>query len=156
MEVIATRVTAYLADRLRQIDQANGYPLTLSKVEVGQFYEDLPQPAPLPVATLVAASTGDEVTPEGVILSGRRARVYQVEVVIDFDQHPDTERHALLDQVEWGIARSLRGRPPPQLAGLLQSVALGDVQFNYPAPGHSVAIVQAQVAVTFVEQYPQP
>ena len=32
MEVIATRVTAYLAYRLRQIDQANGYPLTLSKV----------------------------------------------------------------------------------------------------------------------------
>ncbi|MBU0789197.1 MAG: hypothetical protein KKC55_01725, partial [Gammaproteobacteria bacterium] len=73
-----------------------------------------------------------------------------------FDQHGGTARHALLDLVEWSIAQALRGMPPPQLRGVLQSVVLGDVEFNYPAPGHSIAIVQAQLATSFVEQYPQP
>ncbi len=153
---IATQITDHIADRLRQITEANGYPLTLAAVEVGQFYEDLAQGAALPVATLVAASAGDAVTPQGVSLSGRRARAYQVEVVIDFDQHAGTARHALLDLVEWSIAQALRAMPPPQLRGVLQSVVLGDVEFNYPAPGHSIAIVQAQLSASFVEQYPQP
>jgi|GEM_PF-1348253 len=156
MELIATSVTDYLAGRLREITQANGYPLTLASVEVGQFYEDLPQGAPLPVATLVVATSGAALTPEGIRHSGRRQRGYQIEVVMDVDQQLGIERHVLLDQVEWGISRALVARPPRELAGLLQAVELGDVQFNYPAPGHSVAIVQAQVAVTFVEQYPQP
>lgn len=156
MTPIATQITDHLADRLRQITEANGYPLTLAAVEVGQFYEDLAQGAALPVATLVAASAGDALTPQGVTLSGRRARAYQVEVVIDFDQHAAAARHALLDLVEWSIARALRGPPPSSLRGVLQSVVLGDVEFNYPAPGHSIAIVQAQLAASFVEQYPQP
>ena len=59
----------------------------------------------------------------------------------------------LLDQIEGGIGRAVRERPPPELRGMLQSVTLGDVQFNYPAPGHSIAIVQAQVNAVFVEQY---
>lgn len=153
MQLIATRVTDYLKAQLLLITQAGGYPLSLADVHVGQFYEDLPQGAPLPLATLVAASTSDAVTPAGVVRSGLRGRAYQVEVVINFDQHPGIERHVLLDQIEWGIGRALRGRPPPELAGLLQSVTLGDVQFNYPAPGHAIAIVQAQVAAVFVEQY---
>lgn len=153
MQLIATRVTDFLAAQLRLITQANNYPLTLAGVHVGQFYEDLPQGAPLPLATLVAASTSDAVTPAGVKLSGKRGRTYQVEVVINFDDHPGIERHVLLDQIEWGIGRAVRVRPPQELIGMLQSVALGDVQFNYPAPGHSIAIVQAQVAAVFIEQY---
>lgn len=155
MELVSTRVTEYLAERLRQITQANGYPVTLAGVEIGQFYEDLPQGAPLPVATLVAASSGQAETPPGVVASERRARAYQVEVVVDFDQHPGIERHVLLDQIEWGIGRAFAFRPSRELAVLLQTARVGDVQFNYPAPGHSIAIVQAQVAVTFIEQYPQ-
>lgn len=153
MQLIATRVTDWLAERLRQVATGNGYPLTLAGVHVGQFYEDLPQGVSLPLATLVAASTSDAVTPDGVVMSGLRGRAYQVEVVIDFDQHPGIERHVLLDQVEWGIGRAIREPPPPGLRGMLQRVTLGDVQFNYPAPGHSIAIVQAQVAAVFVEQY---
>lgn len=153
MQLIATRVTDFLAAQLRTFTTANGYPLDLSGVHVGQFYEDLPQGEPLPLATLVAASTSDATTPDGVVLSGMRGRAYQVEVVVDFDQHPGVERHALLDLIEWGIGRAVRGRPPPELRGMLQSVTLGDVQFNYPAPGHSLAIVQAQVNAVFVEQY---
>ena len=153
MQLIATRVTDFLAAQLRTFTTANGYLLDLSGVHVGQFYEDLPQGEPLPLATLVAASTSDATTPDGVVLSGMRGRAYQVEVVVDFDQHPDVERHALLDLIEWGIGRAVRGRPPPELRGMLQRVALGDVQFNYPAPGHSLAIVQAQVNAVFVEQY---
>lgn len=153
MELIATRVTDFLDAQLQLVTQANDYPLTLAGVHVGQFYEDLPQGAPLPLATLVAASTTDAVTPDGVVLSGLRGRSYQVEVVIDFDQYPGIPRHVLLDQIEWGIGRAVRVRTPPDLLGLLQRVTLGDVQFNYPAPGHSIAIVQAQVAAVFVEQY---
>ncbi len=153
MELTATRVTDFLDAQLQLVTQANDYPLTLAGVHVGQFYEDLPQGAPLPLATLVAASTTDAVTPDGVVLSGLRGRSYQVEVVIDFDQYPGIPRHVLLDQIEWGIGRAVRGRPPAGLIGLLQRVTLGDVQFNYPAPGHSIAIVQAQVAAVFVEQY---
>lgn len=153
MQLIATRVTDFLDAQLQQITQANGYPLDLADVHVGQFYEDLPQGAPLPLATLVAASTGDVATPDGVVLSGRRGRAYEVEVVINFDQHPGVKRHVLLDQIEWGIGRAVRAQPPPDLRGVIQSVTLGDVQFNYPAPGHSIAIVQAQVAAVFVEQY---
>lgn len=153
MQLIATKVTDWLAEQLRHVTVANGYPLTLAGVHVGQFYEDLPQGAPLPLATLVAASTSDAVTPAGVLLSGKRGRAYQVEVVINFDEHPGIERHVLLDQVEWGIGRAIRARPPQELMGMLQSVALGDMQFNYPAPGHSIAIVQAQVAAVFIEQY---
>jgi len=153
MQLIATRVTDFLAAQLRLITQVNSYPLTLAGVHVGQFYEDLPQGEPLPLATLVAASTSDAVTPAGVVMSGVRGRAYQVEVVINFDNHPGIERHVLLDQIEWGLGRAVRVRPPPDLMGLLQNVTLGDVQFNYPAPGHSIAIVQAQVAAVFVEQY---
>lgn len=153
MQLIATRVTDFLAAQLRLITQANGYPLTLAGVHVGQFYEDLQQGEPLPLATLVAASTTDAVTPVGVVMSGLRGRAYQVEVVINFDNHPGVERHVLLDQIEWGLGRAVRVRPPPDLMGLLQNVTMGDVQFNYPAPGHSIAIVQAQVAAVFVEQY---
>ncbi|PKF72673.1 hypothetical protein CW360_02865 [Pseudomonas fluvialis] len=153
MQLIATRITDWLAAQLSQITSLNGYPLALADVHVGRFYEDLPQGAPLPLATVVAASTSDAVTPDGVVLSGRRGRGYQVEVVVNFDQHPGVERHALLDQIEWGIGRAVRQPPPAELRGLLQSVSLGDVQFNYPAPGHSIAIVQAQVATVFIEQY---
>ncbi len=153
MQLIATRVTDFLAAQLRKFTTANGYPLDLSGVHVGQFYEDLAQGEPLPLATLVAASTSDATTPNGVVMSGMRGRAYQIEVVINFDLHPGIERHALLDQIEWSIGRAVRERPPPELRGLLQSVTLGDVQFNYPAPGHSLAIVQAQVNAVFVEQY---
>ncbi|QMV65187.1 hypothetical protein VUJ49_09070 [Pseudomonas berkeleyensis] len=153
MQLIATRVTDFLAGQLRQIDAANGYPLTLAGVHVGQFYEDLAAGDPLPLGTLVAASTSDAVTPNGVVSSSLRGRAYQVEVVVNFDQHPGVERHVLLDQIEWSIGRAVRERPPPELRGVLQSVALGDVQFNYPAPSHSLAIVQAQVNAVFVEQY---
>lgn len=155
MELIATRVTDYLADCLRQITEVNNYPVTLATIEIGQFYEDLPQGAALPVATLVAASSGLAETPAGIVVSGRRARAYQIEVVVDFDQHPDIRRDVLLDQIEWGIGRALSSRPPRELHAMLQAVQVGEVQFNYPAPGHSIAIVQAQVAVTFIEQYPQ-
>lgn len=153
MQLIATRVTDFLAGQLRQVTTGNGYPLDLAGVHVGQFYEDLPQGEPLPLATLVAASTSDAVTPNGVVMSGMRGRAYQIEVVLSFDQHPGVERHVLLDLIEWSIGRAVRQRPPPELIGMLQSVTLGDVQFNYPAPGHSLAIVQAQVNAVFVEQY---
>ncbi|MGE8358590.1 hypothetical protein [Pseudomonas sp.] len=153
MQLIATRVTDFLAEQLRTFTTANGYPLDLSGVHVGQFYEDLAAGEPMPLATLVAASTSDAATPNGVVVSGLRGRGYQVEVVVDFDLHPGIERHALLDQIEWGIGRAVRERPPSELRGMLQSVTLGDVQFNYPAPGHSIAIVQAQVSAVFVEQY---
>lgn len=153
MRVVTTQVTDWLAGQLRQVTASNGYPLTLCGVHVGQFYEDLPQGGPLPLATLVAASTADAVTPAGVVASGKRVRAYQVEVVINFDDHPGTERHVLLDQIEWGIGRAVRVRPPPELLSIVQNVTLGEVQFNYPAPGHSIAIVQAQVSAEFIEQY---
>lgn len=153
MQLIATDVTDFLDSQLRSITTANGYPLDLAGVHVGQFYEDLATGEPLPLATLVAASTSDAATPSGVVRSGLRGRGYQVEVVVNFDQHPGVKRHVLLDQIEWSIGRAVRERPPPHLRGMLQSVTLGDVQFNYPAPGHSLAIVQAQVNAVFVEQY---
>lgn len=153
MQLIATDVTDFLDSQLRSITTANGYPLDLAGVHVGQFYEDLAAGEPLPLATLVAASTTDAATPSGVVRSGLRGRGYQVEVVVNFDEHPGVKRHVLLDQIEWSIARAVRELPPPELRGMLQSVTLGDVQFNYPAPGHSLAIVQAQVNAVFVEQY---
>lgn len=153
---VATTVTEELVTRLAGITLANGYPFELAHVEAGVFYEDMPDGAPLPVATLVAATSGP-VTGQLQRTSGQRSRQLQVEVVLDLAQYPATPRHQLLDGVEWSICKAfggpLNGR---SLGGLVTSLEVGTVEFEYPAPGHTIAVVRAPVTVVFIEQYSTP
>jgi hypothetical protein len=153
MAITATRVTDLLVSRLAGITVANGYPFELVGVEPGKFYEDLPDGAPLPVATLVAATSG-AVADQQRPVSGQRARQFQLEVVLDLDSYPGEPRHEVLDRVEWSICKAFGGPfAGRSLGGLALSLTVGDVEFNYPAPGHSIAVVRAQVAVSYIEQY---
>lgn len=153
MTITATLMTSELAGRLAGITIANGYPFELAGVERGRFYEDLPDTAVLPIATLVAAS-GGAVQDQQRPVSGQRARQYQIEVVLDMDSYPGAPRDEVLDRVEWCICKAFGGPFGGRaLGGLALSLAVGDVEFNYPAPGHTIAVVRVQVAVSFIEKY---
>lgn len=153
MPINATLVTAALASRLKEVTSANGYPFSIAQVERGRFYEDLADTAELPVACLLAASSGSiegQQTPAG----GKRQRAYQIEVVFDFDSYPDRSRDEVLDEVEWSICKALGGPLNGRaLSGKALSLVVGDVVFSYPAPGHSIAVVALTVATTFLEIY---
>lgn len=153
MPITASLVTAELVSRLAGITAANGYPFEIAGVEPGKFYEDLPDTATLPVATVVAATSGAVVDQQRPI-SGQRTRQLQVEVVLDLDSYPGEPRHEVLDRVEWSICKAFGGPfAGRSLGGLALSLTVGDVEFNYPAPGHSIAVVRVQVATSFIEKY---
>jgi acetyl esterase/lipase len=153
---VSTQVTDELVARLASITTANGYPFEIVHVEPGRFYEDLPDNAPLPVATLVAAGSGP-VSGQQQRASAQRSRQMQVEVVLDLQDYPGRARHELLDSVEWSICKAFGGPYNGRhLAGLVQNLEVGGVEFNYPAPGHSIAVVSATLTVSFIEQYSQP
>lgn len=153
MAITATLVTAELVSRLAGITAANGYPFELAGVEAGKFYEDLPDTAALPVATLVAVNSGAVVDQQRPV-SGQRSRQMQIEVVLDLDDYPGTPRDEVLDRVEWSICKAFGGPfAGRSLGGLALSLTVGDVEFNYPAPSHSIAVVRVQVAVSYIEKY---
>lgn len=153
MPINATLITAELASRLQTVTSANGYPFSIAQVERGRFYEDLAENAELPVACVVAASSGSidgQQTPSG----GKRQRAYQIEVVFNFDSYPGRSRDEVLDEVEWSICKALGGLLNGRaLAGKVLSLVVGDVVFSYPAPGHSIAVVALTVATTYLEIY---
>lgn len=152
-EIKATLISEDMAARLRQITTAGGYPLNLVGVELGKFYEDLPDEAPPPLATLVCASSGP-VAGEDAPTSAQRERVYSVEVVLDVDDHPGVERHVLLDQVEYCVCRALNStRNGRALDGKAISLQVGAFEFQYPAPGHTIAVVTGQVNVRYIESF---
>lgn len=153
MPITASRVTAELVSRLAGITIASGYPFEIADVEAGRFYEDLPDTATLPVATLVASASGP-VTDQTRPVSGQRSRQLQIEVVLDLDSYPGEPRHEVLDRVEWSICKAFGGPfGGRSLGGLALSLVVGEVEFNYPAPGHSIAVVRTQVTVSYIEQY---
>lgn len=152
-EIKATLISEELASRLRLIAMAGGYPLTLAGVALGKFYEDLPDDSPLPLATLVCANSGP-VAGGDAPTSAHRERVYSVEVVLDVDDHPGVERHVLLDQVEYCVCRALNStRNGRALDGKAITLQVGAFEFQYPAPGHTVAVVTGQVNVRYIESF---
>lgn len=155
MDIRATLLSEEIAQRLRSITLANGFPFELKAVELGRFYEDLGDDVALPVATLVAAGSApviDQQMPQ----SGQRERQLQVEIVLDLDapEYSGQRRDVVLDRAEWSLCKVIGGVYSNRvLAGLAIRCAVGQVEFNWPAPGHSIAIVRAQLAATFVELY---
>lgn len=153
MPIKATLITNHIVDLLAGITTANGYPIELHQVLRGKFYEDLEDEAQLPVAGVVALSSG-AVSGQQAPTSAQRQRQLQIEVVIDLDDYPGLTRDAVLDAVEWSLGKALGGAVNARaLSGLALTASLGEVEFNYPSPAHSLAIVQAVVAVTYLEHY---
>lgn len=153
MPIKATQITDHIAELLAGITVANGYPVELRQVLRGKFYEDLPDAADLPVASVVALSSG-AVAGQPAPSSVQRQRQLQIEVVIDLDDYPGLTRDAVLDAVEWSLGKALGGAVNGRgFGGLALSAGLGDCEFNYPSPAHSLAIVQAVAEVTYLEHY---
>lgn len=149
----ATQITDHIAVLLAGITAANGYPVELHQVLRGKFYEDLQDAVELPVASIVALSSG-AVSGQQAPTSTQRQRQLQIEVVVDLDDYPGLTRDAVLDAVEWSLGKALGGSfNGRSLGGLAISSALGDVEFTYPSPAHSLAIVQATVVVAYVETF---
>lgn len=155
MQIRATLLSEEIAQRLRTITLAAGFPVELKAVELGRFYEDLGDDVALPVATLVAAGS-TPVAEQQMQTSGQRERQLQAEFVIDLDapEYAGRRRDIVLDEVEWSLCKVIGGISNNRaLAGHAIRCSVGQVDFQWPAPGHSIAIVRAQLAATFVEMY---
>lgn len=153
MPIKSTLITNHIVELLEGITAANGYPIELRQVLRGKFYEDLQDAVPLPVAGVVALSSGP-VTGQQAPAGAQRQRQLQIEVVVDLDNYPGLTRDAVLDAVEWSLGKALGGAVNGRgFGGLALSAGLGDCEFNYPSPAHSLAIVQAVAEVTYLEHY---
>lgn len=153
MPIAATPITDRIVELLAGITAVNGYPIELRQVLRGQFYEDLQDAVLLPVAGVAVLSAGP-VSGQQAPTSAQRQRQLQIEVVVDLDDYPGLTRDAVLDAVEWSLGKALGGAVNARaLSGLALTASLGEVEFNYPSPAHSIAIVQAVVAVTYLEHY---
>lgn len=153
MPIKSTLITNHIVELLEGITVANGYPIELRQMLRGKFYEDLQDAAELPVASVVALSSG-AVNGQQAQAGAQRQRQLQIEVIVDLDAYPGLDRDAVLDAVEWSLGRALSGAVNGRaLGGLALSASLGDCEFNYPTPAHSLAIVRAVAEVTYLEHY---
>lgn len=153
--IVATAVTDELVARLQGITLANGYPLEIRTVLRGKFMEDLQDAVPLPVVSVLAASSGQAQSENPApTLPGRRERQIALELVLDFADYPDAERDVVFDQAEWALAKAVGGFISGRaLAGKAFSLSVGGVEFDYPTPAHSLGVLRATVQVGYVERY---
>ena len=150
---MANRITDELVQRIGAIQGGDAYPFSISDVLRGVFYEDLPDDVALPVATVVpggsAGSQGQQMP-----ANAQRARQYQVEVVFDFDDYPGRSRDEVMTNVEWSLCKALGGPLNNRaLGGLAISLLVGEVEYGWPLPSHTVGSLRAAVTATYVEHF---
>lgn len=153
--IVATTVTDELVARLQGITLANGFPLEIRTVLRGRFMEDLPDAVPLPVVSVLPASSGQAQSENPVPTSpGRRERQIALELVLDFADYPDAERDVVFDQAEWAVSKAVGGFIHGRaLGGKAFSLSVGGVEFDYPTPAHSLGVMRLTVQVGYIERY---
>ena len=152
MNIKANAVTDELVRRLSLITGPD-YPIALASIERGQFYEDLPDAAALPVACIVPASS-NAAAGQAMPQSAKRTRYYQIEIIFDFDHYPSVERDVLMTQVEWSLGKALGGIHSGRgLAGLATDMQLAEIEYGWPSTGHSIGTLTATLIIGYVENY---
>lgn len=147
------QVTAELVTRLSAIQGPDDFPFTLASVERGRFYEDLPDTAVLPLATVVPASSAG-VEGQQQQASAQRQRQYQVEVVFDLDDYPGRDPDEVVSAIEWAVCSALGGLVRARaLGGLALQLLVAQVEYGWPQKGYSAASITLAVAATYIDRY---
>lgn len=151
--ITANLLTDELVSRIQQIQGGDAFPFSISEVQRGQFYEDLGDSVTLPVATVVPGGSGGVEGQQGPV-GAQRVRQYQVEVVFDFDDFPGLDRDVVMTNLEWSLCKALGGTLNNRaLGGLAFNLLVGQVEYGWPVPGHTVGNITAAVAITYLERF---
>lgn len=155
VSIVATSVTDELVTRLESITQANGYPLEIRTVLRGKFMEDLQDAVPMPVVSVLPAGSGQAQSDNPApTLPARRERQLLLELVLDFSDYPGVERDVVFDRAEWSLCKAIGGFVHGRaLGGKAFSMSVGNVEFDYPTPAHSLGAMRLTVQVGYVEHF---
>ncbi|WP_371369958.1 hypothetical protein ACA097_09540 [Pseudomonas sp. QL9] len=153
--IVSTIVTDELVARLQSITLANGYPIEIRTVLRGKSMEDLDDEVPLPVVSVMPARSGQAMSQNSAPTApGRRERQLVLELVLDFAEYPGIERDVVFDLAEWSVCKAVGGFIHGRsLGGKAFSLSVGDAEFNYPTPAHSLGALQLVIQVGYVEQF---
>lgn len=146
-------VTTELVARLSAIQGPDDFPLVLSSVERGRFFEDLPDAAALPLATVVPASSSG-VAGQQQQASAQRQRQYQVEVVFSLDEYPGKAPDEVMTAIEWAVCAALGGPVRDRaLGGLALQVLVAQTEYGWPQKGYSAASITLAVTTSYLDRY---
>lgn len=146
-------VTAEIAARLGALQAPADFPFSLASIERGRFFEDLDDGAPLPLGTVVPASSGG-VEGQQQQSSAQRQRQYQVEIVFDLANYPGLKPDEVVSAIEWMVCRSLGGLVRDRaLGGLALKLLVGQVEYGWPQKGYTAASITLAVTATYIDLY---